>query len=116
MPSSAYVRTLPKVQLHCHLEGSVAPQTFRKLAARHGVDIGVRGVGPPEDSYAFSTFGEFLLLFAEVCKTLRTPEDFADVARIRKALALRHAQEQTCEPVREIAADEKQVTVLEFVK
>ncbi len=90
MPSSAYVRTLPKVQLHCHLEGSVAPQTFRKLAARHGVDIGVRGVGPPEDAYAFSTFGEFLLLFAEVCKTLRTPEDFADVARDYAADAIAH--------------------------
>ena len=27
---------LPKVQLHCHLEGTVRPATFRELARRHG--------------------------------------------------------------------------------
>ncbi len=36
---------------------------------------------PLDQTYAFATFGEFLLLFADVCKTLQRPEDFAAVAR-----------------------------------
>jgi aminodeoxyfutalosine deaminase len=71
---------LPKVQLHCHLEGTVRPETFRELAALRGV-ASARAEGPLEDTYAFSTFREFLLTFAEVCKTLQRPEDYARLAR-----------------------------------
>jgi len=71
--------TLPKVQLHCHLEGTVRPQTFRELAAKYGVELGERAL--PERTYAFVTFREFLLLFAKVTETLRAPEDFARIAR-----------------------------------
>jgi adenosine deaminase len=70
--------TLPKVQLHCHLEGTVRPQTFRELAAKYGVELGERAV--PGRTYAFATFREFLLLFAKVTETLRAPEDFARIA------------------------------------
>ncbi|HEV3088673.1 MAG TPA: adenosine deaminase [Candidatus Elarobacter sp.] len=71
--------SLPKVQLHCHLEGTVRAETFRALAAKYGVDLGERA--HPERTYAFETFGEFLLLFAKVTETLRAPDDFARVAR-----------------------------------
>jgi adenosine deaminase len=70
---------LAKVQLHCHLEGTVRAETFRALARKHGVDLGERA--DPARTYAFATFGEFLLLFAKVAETLRTPADFAQVAR-----------------------------------
>jgi adenosine deaminase len=71
---------LPKVQLHCHLEGTLRPERFRELAAHHGVDIGARGMGPLDETYRFGTFGEFLLLFRDVCAVLRTPADFAALA------------------------------------
>jgi len=73
------VGALAKVQLHCHLEGTVRAETFRALAATYGVDLGERA--DPARTYAFSTFGEFLLLFAKVTETLRAPEDFARIAR-----------------------------------
>ncbi|MBV8581389.1 MAG: adenosine deaminase [Candidatus Eremiobacteraeota bacterium] len=69
---------LAKVQLHCHLEGTVRPETFRALAAKYGVDLGERA--DPARTYAFSTFREFLLLFAKVTETLRAPEDYARIA------------------------------------
>ncbi|MDB5093801.1 MAG: adenosine deaminase [Candidatus Eremiobacteraeota bacterium] len=71
--------TLPKVQLHCHLEGTVRAATFRALAAKYRVDLGDRA--DPARTYAFTTFGEFLLLFAKVAETLREPDDFARIAR-----------------------------------
>jgi adenosine deaminase len=70
---------LPKVQLHCHLEGTVRAETFRALARKYGVELGERA--GEDRTYAFKTFGEFLLLFAKVTETLRAPEDFAQVAR-----------------------------------
>jgi adenosine deaminase len=70
---------LPKVQLHCHLEGTVRAETFRSLARKYGIELGERA--DPARTYAFATFGEFLLLFAKVTEALRAPEDFARVAR-----------------------------------
>ncbi len=83
----SFVRRLPKVQLHCHLEGTVRAQTFRELASLRGVDS-VRAHGPFEETYAFATFRDFLLTFAEVCKALQRPEDYARVAREYAASAV----------------------------
>jgi adenosine deaminase len=71
--------TLPKVQLHCHLEGTVRAETFRSLAAKYGISLGQRA--DPARTYAFETFREFLLLFAKVTEALREPDDFALIAR-----------------------------------
>jgi len=73
------LRALPKVQLHCHLEGTVRADTFHALATKYGIELGDRA--HPERAYAFDTFGEFLLLFAKVAETLREPADYARVAR-----------------------------------
>jgi adenosine deaminase len=77
---AAFVHRLPKVQLHCHLEGTVRVETFRELARAAGLES-ARAAGPLFDTYAFATFREFLLTFAEVCKTLRRPADYARLAR-----------------------------------
>jgi adenosine deaminase len=81
------LRALAKVQLHCHLEGTVRADTFHALARTYGIDLGERA--HPERAYAFDTFGEFLLLFAAVAQTLRAPDDYARVARdyVRDAAA-----------------------------
>ena len=33
-------RSLPKAELHCHLEGAASPTLVRALATRYGVDLG----------------------------------------------------------------------------
>lgn len=63
---------IPKVQLHCHLEGTVREQTFRALAAQAGIE--------PRD-YRFATFVDFLYLFRDVLRALRSPDDYARIAR-----------------------------------
>ncbi len=73
------LHALAKVQLHCHLEGTVRADTFHALASKYGIDLGERA--HPERAYAFDTFGEFLLLFAKVSETLREPADYARIAR-----------------------------------
>jgi adenosine deaminase len=92
---------LPKIHLHCHLEGALRAATFLELAAKHGVATTYRPHGggafeaagdPPEhpdDVYRFATFGEFLLTFAAVSRSLKDPEDYGRLAAefARDALA-----------------------------
>jgi len=82
------LRKLPKVQLHCHLEGTVRAQTFAELAAHYNVPTVYRPgaaaqcdfVRQPSDSiYSFSGFQEFLYKFAAVCRCLQEPADYARV-------------------------------------
>jgi adenosine deaminase len=88
MSVHAFLQSLPKVQLHCHLEGTVTPATFLALASKHGVDLGPRAKLPPDRLYAFNGFMEFLMLFKTVSETLCTAEDFARIAREYVADAL----------------------------
>jgi adenosine deaminase len=72
-----YLRKIPKVELHCHFEGTVRPQTFADLAKKHGVEL------PTEDAdklYDYDSIYEFLKIFAMVSSTLRDQEDFARTA------------------------------------
>jgi adenosine deaminase len=82
MLSAAFdLHAIPKVQLHCHLEGTIAPQTFRDLARKHDVDLGARATRDDAHLFDFADFRAFLLLFRDVSATLREPDDFARIAR-----------------------------------
>ena len=83
------LRKLPKVQLHCHLEGSVRAETFAELAAKYRVPTEYRPDGAESDTappaadsiYHFVGFKEFLFKFAAVCRSLQQPNDYARVLR-----------------------------------
>lgn len=83
---------VPKVTLHCHLEGTLRAATFLELTRRDGVSTRYRPGKPEplgdgdsattaENVYAFVGFDEFLLTFAAVSRALRLPEDYARLAR-----------------------------------
>jgi len=82
------IAALPKIHLHCHLEGCLRPETFVELTRRYGLSTrfrpGQAEVGGPTDPaqvYEFSDFGEFLLIFAAVSRALASPDDYARLAR-----------------------------------
>jgi len=91
MSTLEVLRKLPKVQLHCHLEGTLRAPTFLELAARYGVSTVYRPHGADEggtttpkgvdDVYAFKNFGEFLFTFAAACRSLQTPADYVRLLR-----------------------------------
>ena len=80
---------IPKVHLHCHLEGSLRSDTFVELADRHGVPLRYDPAGRAPrggevdraDPYRFADFPEFLLTFAAVSRALADPDDYGRLAR-----------------------------------
>jgi aminodeoxyfutalosine deaminase len=70
--------SLPKAELHLHLEGSIRPETAVELAARHGDQITAEEVAA---RYKYSNFTGFIESFKWVTSYLRDPEDYALIAR-----------------------------------
>src|SRR5580692_9997108 len=68
------IASLPKAELHLHLEGSIQPATVCALTARHGVHLSEGGV---RQRYAYRDFPEFIEAFKWVTSFLRGPEDYA---------------------------------------
>ena len=70
----AFIRRLPKAELHLHLEGTITPATLVELSRRHDADP----ISLPEAEalYHFTDFTGFLLAFKAVCERLITPEDY----------------------------------------
>ena len=72
--ASPFIVTLPKAELHLHLEGSIEPATLVELKTRHGIENG--SLGDAEQIYSFQDFSGFLMAFKAVTELLRTPDDY----------------------------------------
>jgi aminodeoxyfutalosine deaminase len=70
--------SLPKAELHLHLEGSIQPATVCALTARHGLLIAEDEV---RRRYAYRDFPEFIEAFKWVTSFLREPQDYALITR-----------------------------------
>jgi aminodeoxyfutalosine deaminase len=72
------IASLPKAELHLHLEGSIQPTTVCALMAKHGVTVMEQEV---RRRYAYQNFAEFLEAFKWVTSFLRDPHDYALIMR-----------------------------------
>jgi len=70
----AFIRRLPKAELHLHLEGTILPSTLVELSARHDVDPIT--LAEAEALYEFTDFTGFIEAFKAVCRQLTGPEDY----------------------------------------
>ena len=71
------LRTLPKVELHVHLEGSVRIATLRELAARDGAAL---PHGLVDSGWSFRGPLDFIDNYIELCRLLHRPDDFRRIA------------------------------------
>jgi aminodeoxyfutalosine deaminase len=72
------ISSLPKAELHLHLEGSIQPATVCALTARHGMAMTQEEV---RQRYGYRNFLEFIEAFKWVTSYLREPPDYALIAR-----------------------------------
>lgn len=70
---SAFVRSLPKAELHLHLEGAIEPATLLEIQQRHGLTNSLADV---QKLYQYSDFGAFLISFRDITEHLKAPADY----------------------------------------
>jgi adenosine deaminase/aminodeoxyfutalosine deaminase len=74
MEIEAFIRRLPKAELHLHLEGTILPSTLVELSARH--DARPLTLAEAEALYRFTDFSGFMDAFKAVTGQLIGPEDY----------------------------------------
>ncbi|MCE7520409.1 adenosine deaminase [Vreelandella titanicae] len=75
-----FLRNLPKVELHLHIEGSLEPELMFALAQRNGIELPYTTVQEAKDAYHFNDLQGFLNLYFQGMSVLRNEEDFYDLA------------------------------------
>src|SRR5580692_2680231 len=70
---NAFIRQLPKAELHLHLEGAVEPATLQELRHLHGDRSTLAAT---EHLYRYTDFSSFLMAFKAVTEHLRSADDY----------------------------------------
>jgi adenine deaminase len=84
-----FVRSLPKAELHLHIEGTLEPEMLLALGRRNGVDLPCSTAEECRAKYRFHDLQHFLDLYYEGVAVLVTEQDFYDLttAYIRRVAA-----------------------------
>lgn len=88
--------TLPKAELHLHIEGTLEPELMFELARRNGVRLPYADANAVRRAYRFSNLQSFLDVYYRACSVLIHERDFyeltsAYLARAR-AQGVRHVE------------------------
>ena len=76
----ALLRSMPKAELHMHIEGSLEPELIFRLALRNGVALPYANVEALRAAYAFTDLQSFLDIYYAGASVLLTEQDFFDMA------------------------------------
>lgn len=76
---SGYVTSLPKAELHIHIEGSLEPEMVFSQALRNSIDPPFPSVEALKEAYDFTDLQSFLAIYYEAADVLRTEQDFYEL-------------------------------------
>ncbi|MEA2024089.1 MAG: adenosine deaminase [Actinomycetota bacterium] len=87
MDTASFVRSLPKAELHLHIEGTLEPEMMVDLAARNGIALPFATVDEVRAAYEFSDLQSFLDIYYQGAAVLVAEQDFYDLmfAYLRRA-------------------------------
>ena len=81
MSLDTFIRRMPKVELHVHLEGSIQPETLLLLAERNGVSLPATTVEGLRQWYRFTDFPHFVEIYLAISACICSSEDVEFIAR-----------------------------------
>src|SRR2546426_6630617 len=91
-----FARTLPKAELHLHIEGTLEPDLMFELARRNAVALPYASVEDVRQAYVFGDLQSFLDIYYAGCRVLLNEQDFYDLtwAYLNRAAGqgVRHAE------------------------
>lgn len=76
---SAFVRGMPKAELHLHIEGSLEPELIFALAKRNQVSLPYPSIESLRAAYAFTNLQSFLDIYYAGASVLLQEQDFFDM-------------------------------------
>ena len=77
----SFIHSIPKAELHVHLEGTIEADLLLSLAERNGIKLPFPDVESARAAYRFKDLRDFLILYNTGTRVLRRPEDFYDITR-----------------------------------
>ena len=77
--SKAFIRGMPKAELHIHIEGSLEPEMMFEIAQRNGVALRYASAEEARWAYDFGDLQSFLDLYYEGMQVLLHEQDFYDL-------------------------------------
>ena len=78
---AGFIRDMPKVELHVHLEGATQPETLLRLARQHGVPLPADTVDGLREWFTFRDFPHFVDIYLKISACIRTEDDIELLAR-----------------------------------
>lgn len=73
------ILSIPKAELHLHLEGSLEPELMFELAQRNGITLPYANVDEIRQAYQFNNLQDFLDIYYQGAAVLQTEQDFYDL-------------------------------------
>ena len=85
----AFIRRIPKAELHLHIEGTLEPEMMFELARKHRLALPYASVEQLRQAYSFSNLQSFLDIYYQGADVLRDEDDFHALtsAYVRRAHA-----------------------------
>jgi adenosine deaminase len=74
-----FIRGLPKVELHLHIEGTLEPEMMFRLAERNHLPLPFASVDEVRGAYEFTDLQSFLDIYYQGAAVLQTEQDFYDL-------------------------------------
>ncbi|MCB0308141.1 MAG: adenosine deaminase [Bdellovibrionales bacterium] len=75
-----FIGSLPKAELHIHIEGSLEPDLMLKLSEKNHVNLKYSTIDEVKKAYEFENLQSFLDIYYEGASVLLKEEDFFDLA------------------------------------
>jgi len=75
----AFIQSLPKIELHLHIEGTLEPELMFKLARRNGINIPFSSIAEIKGAYNFHNLQSFLDNYFQGMNVLVNEQDFFDL-------------------------------------
>ncbi len=79
MNQATFIRQLPKVELHLHIEGTLEPEMMFQLAQRNQIDLPFASPQEVKAAYEFTNLQSFLDIYYQGANVLIEEQDFYDL-------------------------------------